>query len=384
MTESVLLVTTVPYSAAARLAGAFASLGCRVEAVFPHGHPLGCSRYVAATHRYSALAPQSALEAAIRAADPDRVVACDDRALALLLTLTRFEPLLRRSFGALENYPVLCARAPSMAAARAEGIAAPLTLAVHDLDDLAAALAAVGLPCVMKTDSSWGGEGVRFVKTVEEAQAGFVRMRGPPSRLRSLVRAARRKDLHFLAQARHPTPAVVNLQAWVEGSPATTVFAAREGKVTAIQHMDVVYWQGATGPASVMQCAADPVMDAAAAKIAARFGLSGLHGLDFMRDGAGQPHLIEVNPRATQICHLPLDGDVAAALVGAPARPATTDLRQIALFPHLLVLGDLPAAVYPDIPWDDPAVVRQAGGDALLPPAKAAETPFGFGKTSLR
>jgi formate-dependent phosphoribosylglycinamide formyltransferase (GAR transformylase) len=371
--QTILLVTTVPYSAAARLAGALAGFGCRVEALFPRDHPLAHSRHVAAAHRYLALSPRRALEQAIAAANPDRVVACDDRALAQLLTLPDAEPLLRRSFGAVENYPLLCARAPSMAAARALGIAAPLTLAVPNLRLLDGLLEEVGLPCVMKTDASWGGEGVRIVYTREEAAAAFVQLQGPPSRLRSLVRAARRQDLHFLAEAQHPAAAVVNVQAFVAGRPATTVFTAQGGKVTARQHMNVVAWNGVTGPASLMQRVIDPVRDAAAEKLAARFGLSGLHGLDFVCDAAGTAHLIEINPRATQICHLPLDGDVAAGFLGVPARPPVTDFPTIALFPHLLHLDALPPGTFRDIPWDDPDVVRAASG-GQLPPADPGQT----------
>ena len=123
-------------------------------------------------------------------------------------------------------------------------------------------------------------------------------------------------------------------------------------------------------------------MDAAAAKIAAHFGLNGLHGLDFVRDGDGVPHLIEVNPRATQICHLPLDGDLPAALLGVPARPAATDLQQIALFPQVLAAGEVGRQVYRDIPWDDPKLLRAQCGEAL-PEAAGLEAIAEFSRAHL-
>jgi len=126
-----------------------------------------------------------------------------------------------------------------------------------------------------------------------------------------------------------------------------------------------VSWKGATGPASVMNRLRCPAMDEAVKKIAARFRLSGLHGLDFMRDRDGVPHLIEVNPRATQICHLPLEADLPACLIGAPERPSVTAARQIALFPQLLTAGTLPQAVYQDIPWDDPGVLDATAGESM-------------------
>jgi len=357
-------------------------LGAAVEAVFPRGAALGVSRYLDRAYRYRPLAPEVSLAEAIRAAKPALVIPCDDRAVALLLRLDEFAPLIERSLGPRDANRLLLTRAPAIAAAREEGITAPLTVAVNNLDALQGALHQVGLPCVMKSDFSWGGSGVKFVCSTAEAERAFRVLQGPPSRLRSLLRAVCRHDLHFLAAARHPVQATVNLQALVAGKPATTVFAARDGKVLAAQHMDVLTWEGDTGPASVMRRVQDSAMDAAAAKIAAHFGLNGLHGLDFVRDGDGVPHLIEVNPRATQICHLPLDGDLPAALLGVPARPAATEFRQIALFPQVLAAGEVGRQVYRDIPWDDPKLLRAQCGEAL-PEAAGLEAIAEFSRAHL-
>jgi ATP-grasp domain len=365
MKQKILLATTVNWPSAARLAGAFSMLGARVEAVFPRDHVLGACRYVDRTHRYRPLHAVQSMADAVAAAAPDFVIPCDDRALMLLLSLDGFRPLLERSLGPLQSYRVLTARAPSIAAAREEGITAPLTLAVPDLACLKDALAQVGLPCVMKTDGSWGGGGVKFVRTLDDAERAFGQLECPPSRLRSLTRAVLRRDLNFLAEALEPRPAPVNVQALVAGKPATSVFAARDGKVLAALHMDVVTWSGDTGPASLMQRTASRQMDEAVRKIAARFKLNGLQGLDYVRDRDGTPHLIEINPRATQICHLALGPDLPAALLGQPARPRVTECTRIALFPQLVEMPDLAGSVYQDIPWDDPAVLRAAAGDGL-------------------
>jgi hypothetical protein len=382
MRRKILLVTTVPYSAAARLAAAFSMLGAAVEAVFPRGAALGVSRYLDRAHRYRPLAPEASLTEAIRTAEPDFVIPCDDRAVALLLRLDDFALLIERSLGPRAANRLLMTRAPAIAAAQAEGIIAPLTVAVASLDALPDALHQAGLPCVMKSDFSWGGSGVKFVCSMAEAERAFVTLQGPPSRLRSLVRVVRRQDLHFLEIALNPVKTTVNVQALVPGKPATTVFAARDGQVLAAQHMDVLSWEGNTGPASVMRRVQDLVMDAAAVKIAARFRLNGLHGLDFVRDDEGVPHLIEVNPRAAQICHLPLDGDLPAALLGVPARPAVTDLSQIALFPQVLTAGEVGRGVYRDIPWDDPKLLR-AQCDKALFDAAGLETIAEFSRAPL-
>ncbi|GAA0554871.1 hypothetical protein FHS83_001796 [Rhizomicrobium palustre] len=370
MRTKILLVTTVNWPSAARLAGAFANLGAMVEAVFPRGHVLRLCRYLSKAYRYRPLDGAASLSEAIVAAKPDRVIPCDDRALSLLLSLSEFSPLLETSLGPRGAYEVLTARAPSIAAAREIGVCAPLTLAVESRATLRDALYEVGLPCVMKADGSWGGGGVKFVSSFGEATRAYDELEGPPNRLRSLARAMMRGDAHFLLEARNPLPSRVNVQALVPGKPATSVFAAREGQVLAALHMDVLSWSGDTGPASLMARVDDPVMQIACEKIAKRFALNGLIGLDFMRDAQGAPHLIEVNPRATQICHLALNADLPAALLGALARDPVTTGRQIALFPQLLSAGILPHTIYQDIPYDDPAVLAEVAG-ALLPEAEA-------------
>lgn len=362
MQPKILLTTTVDWPAAARLAGAFAQLDATVEAVFPQGHVLAVSRYLKRGHLYRPLHPLTSLARAIEAADPDRIIPCDDRALAQLLALLENDPdiytLAVRSLGDLDSYPLIMARSTSIALARAEGVAAPLTSAIPDEDGLPQALGEVGLPCMLKADRSWGGGGVILVRTEEEARRAFRRLRGPPARLRSLMRACWRKDLHYVAQAWAPRQSAVSAQAFVPGEPATSVFACRDGDLLASLHMDVVEWSGATGPASLMYRTDCPRMEEAARRIARRFRLSGLIGLDFVRDEDGVPQLVEINPRATQICHLALGPDLPAALLGAAPRVPVTVKKLIALFPQLLARKQSSPEVYDDVPWDDPALFR--------------------------
>jgi hypothetical protein len=352
------------------------------------------SRHVARTHAYCPLRPHSSFAAAIAAAKPDLIVPCDDRAVLHLLSIrtrsSEIAALLVRSMGRLESYPLMMARSRAIAAAQAEGISAPLTVAVADESELWRALELVGLPAVLKVDGSWGGGGVAVVHTREEANRAFRKLSRPPSRLRSLVRAIRRKDAHFLQEALAPRAAPVQLQRFVEGKPATSAFACRDGEVLAAIHMDVMESRGATGPASLIGRTDCSRMDEAARRIARRFGLSGLQGLDFVRDENGIPHLIEINPRATQICHLALGAgrDLPSALLGRKPRPIATGKPLIALFPQAWSTGRLSSAAsaaYHDVPWDDPAVVSAALGPSIAPPVRqprqtesAPADPFQF------
>jgi len=264
-----------------------------------------------------------------------------------------------------------------IAAAQSLGIAAPEMHAVASIGDLEKRLKDFGFPAVLKLDGSWGGDGVSVVHNREEARAAFERLSRPRSRLRGLARSFLRNDLHFLRDALYGVEkSVITVQRFVTGTPATSAFACRDGKVLAAIHADVVETMRANGAASVVRRADSTMMDGIAATIALRFGLSGLQGLDYMRDTLGNLHLIEMNPRATQICALSLgaDSDLPAALMGTPARPSLRAAADVvALFPqewrrdpasHWL------RSAYLDAPWDDPAVLR-----AMLAPGETPPLP---------
>jgi predicted ATP-grasp superfamily ATP-dependent carboligase len=119
-----------------------------------------------------------------------------------------------------------------------------------------------------------------------------------------------------------------------------------------------------------LQFTENPEMAAATAKMVSRLGLSGLHGFDFMLEEESEnAHLIEINPRATQVGHLTLgEGrDLPAALYacvsGQPIEPSpkVTESSTIALFPHEWIRNpESPflQSAYHDVPWSEPALVR--------------------------
>jgi len=373
----ILLTTTMHWPSAARLASAFAGVGCTVEALLPLRHVANKSRFVAAVHDYDPMFPARSLNKAVRRAEPDLVVPCDDRALSHLLRIDN-PALLERSLGRVESYPALVSRCDLIAEARALGIPAPQTIQVPREADLEGALVQIGLPAVLKVDGSWGGDGVAVVRNLEQARAAWQRLAVTPSPLRSVARAMLRRDAHFLRDALNPQEITVSLQRYVPGTPATSAFACHRGQMLASIHMDVLEVQHANGPATVMRRADCPDMAAAAERLAARFGLSGLHGLDFIRDATGRAHLIEMNPRATQTAAFAFGPgqDLAAALAATVSpvirgpRPVLTENPVIALFPQEWRRDPASAwlhCAYADVPWDDPAVLR-----ACLEPGEPA------------
>lgn len=368
MALKILLAATVSWPSTARLAGAFASVGARVAALAPSNAPVMVSRYTQTRCIYRALAPIASFGSAIAAEAPDLIIPCDDRAVEILLELQNDVPeLLTRSFGDFSSYPSLMTRNAFLAAARNLGIATPLTVAVHDLRALRDAAGGCGFPLVVKADGSWGGDGVAIVRNHEESEAAFLRLSNPPSPLRSLARAVRRGDPHHIREAFTAKAHAITVQSFVEGHPATTAFASWNGSLLGAIHADVLMAQNGNGPATVIRRVECDEMTRAAKEVAEHFRLSGLHGLDFMRDRAGKVHLLEVNPRATQLSALSFERapDLIAALMGAAGQKSLRRRHGIegdvvALFPQEWRRD--PASPYlesahHDVPWDDPALI---------------------------
>jgi hypothetical protein len=162
----------------------------------------------------------------------------------------------------------------------------------------------------------------------------------------------------------------ITIQKFIGGRETTSAVAAWKGSVVGCLNFEVVHTWKPGGPASVLRLVRNPAMSAAAETLASRLKLSGFFGLDFiLESGSGRPFLIELNPRATQTCHLPLGPGqdlpvaIADALAGRPPsepKPATR-LDLIALFP--LEWQRNPASpflrcAYHDVPWSEPELVR--------------------------
>jgi hypothetical protein len=368
-----LLASVTDWPFPARLAGAFAALGAKVEAVCLRHSPLRQSDVAMRLHPFSAIKPLASLARAIVTSAPELVIPCDDMMAELLWRLAQarpdLRPLLLRSCGNLAAFPILTARNDFLREAKAANAPSADTLALDSEDALDRAIAAFGLPLVIKADASWGGDGVAIVADRAAAKAALERF-ARPARLQIVARALKRREPHLFVRARFAVAPRPGAQRFVAGHPATSSIACWQGKLLAANHFDVLVSNG-TGPATVLGVTHDPVMQAAAGQIAARFGLSGFYGLDYMRGFDGTVALLEINPRATPTSHLALgpDHDLAAALLTAcghpmPDRPATTRQDCIALFPqewrrdpqspHL-------AAAYHDLPQADPGLVTALG-----------------------
>jgi carbamoylphosphate synthase large subunit len=383
MAPRILLVTTCRWFSATRIAMAFDRAGCTVEAVCPAGHPLLVTSANKRTYTYQPLAPLRSLRAAIRVSRPDFIVPCDDLAMRHLHRLyeavsnadddssVTLRNLIQFSLGDPASYAITDSRDRFMALVYEEGVRAPETKTVYSVDEVKQWLSMFGFPAVLKADGTSGGEGVRVVHTMDEAIRAYEFLRVPLPGLVVAKRAIFDHDWTGVVPRLSGAERAVSIQSFVAGPDANMAIACWQGKILSSISVEVLQAWRPKGPATIVRVIENSEMYRAAEKLLRRLRFSGLCGVDFLIDRKnGDAHLIEMNPRATQTCTLPVGGnsDMVASLSseirGQPMRERQLSGigETFALFPlawHGDTSSDLFRYAHHDIPWKEPELVRE-------------------------
>ena len=297
----------------------------------PAQHPVGETQAASRRHNYRGLTPLRSLVRAIAASKPDLVVPGDDLATRHLHELfsererysrdaAALGALIERSIGPADSFAITQSRAAFMEIAREEGIRVPSTGVIEAASDISKCAEKVGLPAVLKADGTSGGEGVRMVRTAEEAQGGFRKLHAPPLLARAIKRALVDRDTTLLSRSVRRQHPVVSAQSFVTGHEATSTIVCWKGAVLASLHFKVLRKCTAAGHATVVRLIENAEMASAVERVVRKMGLSGICGFDFMLEGGtGHAYLIEMNPRATQVGHITLGAghDLPGALYSA-------------------------------------------------------------------
>jgi thioesterase domain-containing protein len=298
--ERVLIVSTMRWFSAARLADAMIEAGFTVSVCRPSGHPLEVIDGLAGSYSLHRTRPLRSIAHAIAASQPDLVLCDDERSLVLLRRLHSRRPhdeTLTRSLG---DWTRLVSRAGVAENARAAGVDAPETSVITDPAVLRE------FPVVLKTDGSSGGRGVAVVEQASLARS-WREISRPPAPHVAVKRALVNRELHSLAATvlrRKPT---VNAQDFRAGKDAIATVACRDGELLSVVCLEVVLAEEVRGPSAVVRVIDHSGMTEAARRIVRHFGLTGFCGLDFVIDAAGTAWLIELNARVTPTCHLLFD-----------------------------------------------------------------------------
>ena len=317
---SVLIVTTQTWLQVTRLAARLVGRGCRVSVICPEESPLAFMVEVSGQFRFRLGNPLGSLRSAIARSAADYVLPTDDFSVGLLHEIAadpRIAPLVERSLGQPSFYPLVHSRFRVLSLARDLGIAVPRTELIESVKDLDGWVADDGSPFLLKKDGTWGGQGVRLVHTLAEAEEAFrvlSQAEGLPVRAATWLRTGNGSAFARLRCLRSPE---LTAQEFIEGIPANSMYACHEGKVLGEVQARVAASRGKTGPSIVIQLMRDERIHQAGIKLVEALQVSGFFGLDFILDGkTEEPFLIECNPRATQLGHLSVGGqtDLASML----------------------------------------------------------------------
>jgi hypothetical protein len=373
----VLLIATSHLPSTARMAVELHQSDATVSLVAPPGHPARVLRFFKKVAVHSIWRPWKLLEKCLRRWRPDAIIPCDERTVRDLHELhartgdIAIRAMIERSLGAPEIFSTVCSRDRLLSLARALKIRVPESMPVPDQSALDAWLLRESAPFVMKADGSWSGFGVRIVSDKAVAHRMWQQMQRPNgiyAAMRALLMEWDASGIRSWARGDRP---VLSAQSYVNGWPADIGVACWQGEILATTCAEAVATFSATGPSTVARIIQNSEMVDAATSIVRTLGLSGLIGFDFMIDAAtGFSYLIEMNPRVTPICTIPLgrghdlpESFVACLAGRAPQdRPPRTDQEIIVYFPdtwqqdpasHVLQTG------FHDVPWDQPDLVRR-------------------------
>jgi hypothetical protein len=373
----VLLLATERWLTTARLSLALHGAGCEVELMALSGHPAMLTGAVSARYPYRPLNPIASLSSAIAQSSPDAVVPVDESAVMHLIELLRspegkdLSALADCSLGGVDVLSSAMSRITLLQLAQAAGAAVPETIPVASLAELETAAAQLGFPLVLKADSTAGGRGVRVANNLKEARAWWSRLHRPLSLPRAVWHAVRWKDWNYFRPWMKRRMRAVTVQNYLRGGERTAMAVAYRGELCACVCFEVAQASKFLGPSTLLRVVEDPRMVSAMRAVLRSLGATGFCGFDFMLNDAGEPLLIEMNSRPTQLAHLSLGQgrDLVAAYVRSvlgretPDRASAAEGSLIALFPQELVRdpqGVVLSGAYHDVPWESPALVRHS------------------------
>lgn len=348
--------------------------GCQVAAICPRGHILRHVGELRRVYRYRRMRSLASLEAAIRDCNPDWIIPCDDRVVWQLHELHRLRPDLRKlielSLGSAEGYQIVSQRYELLAMAEGLGIRVPETLKIESEQDIQCWFRNSASPVALKLDGSWGGEGVGIAYSARQASAiyrRFIRRQGLGI---AMKRVLVNHDPVSLWEWRAQKPPVVTIQQFIHGRPANAMLACLHGQLLGLVSVEVLSSQGATGASVIVRIIKNAEIERAAKLLTDKLQLNGFYGLDFMLDVDNQAWLIEMNPRCTQLGHLPVaqQGDLAGILCEALSGTAYERQQHIlandiiAFFPQAIswnANSQLFRIAYHDVPWEQPELIRE-------------------------
>jgi hypothetical protein len=325
---------------------------------------------------------QQSLIEAIKHSQADYIIPTDDRAIWQLHALASSHPeyrdLVVDSLGDASSFSVVRSRVSLINLADSLNISTPTTVSLGSEQEAASYSDSWNYPAVVKRDGSSGGRGVYIAKDAVELVSAYRQLHRNTSIFARIKRRLVDDDVLAFSRSWKILPNGVSLQSFVDGTPANAMYSCFRGKLLRTIQVRTVCAQHATGAALIVERIDDPRIEDAGRKLAKALCLSGFFGLDFLLEAStGVPHLLEMNPRATQLGHLPVGGAgdgrtlveaLWLAWRGDRSQERVIDAennkipQRIAFYPNALVLGEnnpLLSSAWLDCPDDEPNLVRE-------------------------
>jgi hypothetical protein len=301
----------------------------------------------------------AALLASIERSRADIVIPTDDASIVALHAAAalsrsptaseRTRAVLNQSLGELRHLPTVRSRKLVANLAESVSVRAPAHAAIFSEADALAFAASHGYPVVLKEEDCVAGMGVFICKNESELKAAVFQS----------------------SQHQAVFGAGLLAQTFVDGRTAMRVVVALGGRVLGgLSALKLETWPTATGPSTCVELIEHAEIEETANTMVAALGYSGFASLDFMVDGNGRAHLIELNPRPTPIAHLgERFGSCLCRHLHAGLTERASDAGEprglpsrVALFPQEWVRDQnsphLAAGVFHDVPWDEPDLVE--------------------------
>ena len=399
MKPLVLIAHSMVWPNAARLSIAFKKANFAVAVVAPEDHPVHKMRSPDRVYVYRPNRPTDSLRQAIEQAQPDLIVPCDDRVTSHLHALhaeglrvddghsRSLVSLIERSLGSPQSFEFLRHRQSLQQIADLPAVNVPRTDVVRGFADFKRWVEAHGLPAVLKLDASSGGRDVIIVTDKKSLASSYTKIRLRQGGLRRLKNALWDKDVEPWANYLREGSPKITVQAFVDGRAANCAVACWEGRVLASIAVELVQANSTLGVSTVVRPVPGRAMIEAARSIVAKLSLSGMVGFDFILDTEGNAHLIEINPRATQINHLcvgegnSLPAALYRALTGKDVSVVPLHLGHldIALFPQEWQRdpkSQFLRSAHHDVPLEEPTLLAHYGfAPSPTPPASESGIP---------
>jgi len=314
---------------------AFSSRWCQRGFVCPADH---------ATDAYLAY-----LEQVLVATAPRVVIPSADGTIALLRRYrARVESRVRIALAKESAVNIAVSKARTLAAAKRLGVSVPHGLVLRAVSEIPAALKEIGLPAVVKPSESWlWGErlGMRVVSQLVTTPDEATRAVGELTRLGG----------------------VPLFQEFLPGRRESVSFLYAVGKV----HARFAQWAKRMSPPwggeSIVRQSipVPPDIGDQAERLVRELDLEGYSEVEFRRDNAGVPYLMEINPRLSASVEMAVRSGVDFPYLlyqwasGGPVD--TVDRYRVGNWMRYLA-GDL---------WTTIAALRQRGRPGVAPPARA-------------